>query len=83
MFFKDAIGGIVGKRVTAVVIGEKDTRLHPGAYWTQVCLVLDDGNHYELFGKDFQGCGSLDAGGIDAAVTYIRKTGDMNIQVLK
>ena len=62
---KDEIKLIIGKKIGAVVISERN---HNGPR-SQVFLVFDDATTYELYG-DVRGSGGLDRGGTKWAVNY-------------
>ena len=65
---KNGIRLIVGKRIGAVVISERNRR----GPKSQVFLVFDDATVYELYG-DIRSTGGLDRAGTKWAVGYANK----------
>lgn len=67
---KDGVSKILGKAITAVVVGESDKNPH-----NQVFLVFDDGTKFEFWGADLSCASGLDQGGVEEARAYIEGIG--------
>jgi len=65
---KDAVRQIVGRRISAVVVAQKER----GQPSDQVFLVFEDGNYYEFYGS-FTSTGGVDPGGVEKVISYIHK----------
>ena len=72
MAVKPAIGEIVGKRITSVIVSEA----HAYPPRVQVFFVFEDGSAYEFYGDDLNTASNLDGGGIDAVLGYVQKRED-------
>ena len=69
---KEGVREIPGKTISAVVVGSSDR--HPK---NQVILVFDDGTSLEFYGEEFTCAGGVYDRGLDAAVAYVEKMGDL------
>lgn len=69
MSVKSQIQGIIGKKISGVVVAENPRPPH-----SQVFLVFDDGTHYEFYGQVNSASG-LDRGGMEEAERYAKKCG--------